>query len=228
LDTYFIGQNSAANDGGDYNIISGSGGTNSGNTNIFAGAGTDNVGGDIEFSSGDGLLNGGFFGIIAGTAINNTGSDVTFSAGDSNTILGLAGNIYLNAGSGGVLGSVTVASAASVGIIAQIFVSNSFLELQDEVTGDELLFQADSSSIIEFNGFTIIRSLADFPVLYPDTGIAVDANTQYSEMRKLQNSFNTLLNDLGQCQHGLIQTFKADGVTPSACADLSDPPLVTP
>jgi len=99
--------------------------------------------------------------------------------------------------------------------------------------GDELEIEPSSSGIIKYNGDIILRSVADYPVVFPD----INLNPIYYQyeyfthpalipapryMTILQDSLKALINNLGQCQHGLIQVNDING-NPYGCGEYSEP-----
>ena len=107
-------------DGGNITLISGAGGTTSGNgggVTLTAGDSINNLGGNVTISSGRGLTGGGNIVIQGPPIAGNTGGNITLTAsfidggngGSINLTSGnssnFAGNIVLTAGTGAMLGS---------------------------------------------------------------------------------------------------------------------------
>jgi hypothetical protein len=143
---------------------------------------------------------------FAGDGSSAAGGDITFLTGAAS--FGRGGNFFLNAGSGSFLGSVVIGpNAQLLSITPPVVIDNSYLQL---VNGfDEVLLQADPTSIFSHNGLTLLRSESDYDVIQVDTTPVTNSN-QYERLVDLQHTLNAIINSLSQCQHGLFYTRTVD------------------
>merc|ERR1712000_727887 len=220
LDTYIVGQNGTSSQGGDVFLTAGSGGTFGGTVSLRGGSellDTDDydfafpIGGDVIVESGTGAVDGGDI-----LLTSNIGGSVSIETDDIN-----AGSIFINAGSGSTLGDVQIGDTSAGVLIADanLVIENSYLEIQEGA--ERIIFRADPTNILEYNGKTILRSVSDYPVpVVPSDRIEVDDDLEFSltalRMAQLQNSLEILVNALSQCQHGLFRTLDEFGV-PDSC-----------
>jgi len=220
LDTYIMGQESAATQGGDLFFLGGNGQDIGGDVRVVGGlslgadSNAQSVGGGIIIESGNGQINGGNINIYGGSGTTAGGSVLITT--DST---GASGDIYLSAGSGPTMGDITIGDEALLFTLDGDFltVHDSYIRMESGV--DNIEIRADSSSILSYNGRTILRSVSDYPVpLVPQTTIVGD--TDFSEtayrLGQIQNSIEILVNALSQCQMGIFQTVNPNG-TPDSC-----------
>merc|ERR1712100_702614 len=197
LDTYIVGQNGTSSQGGDIFLTWGSGGTFGGTVSLRGGSellDTDDY--DFAFPiGGDVIVESGTGAVDGGDILltSNIGGSVLIETGDT---------------SAGVL----IADA-------NLVIENSYLEIQEGA--ERIIFRADPTNILEYNGKTILRSVSDYPVpVVPSDRIEVDDDLEFSltalRMAQLQNSLEILVNALSQCQHGLFRTLDEFGV-PDSC-----------
>jgi hypothetical protein len=220
LDTFIVGQGGAATQGGDLFFRGGNGGTTGGDLVVRGGDATldpfdhaFDVGGGVIVASGNGQIDGGNINVYGGP---NAGS-ITIQT-NSQTV---AGDIYLNAGSGPTMGDIAIGDAGRTFILDEtpLTIQDSFLHIVD--SSEEVIFRADPMSIFEYNGRTLLRSVSDYPVPAVDTAaIPPASDTDLTEtayrVAELQHSLEVLVNALSQCQHGLFQTVNEFGL-PDSC-----------
>merc|ERR1739848_29135 len=154
------------------------------------------IGGDVIVESGTGAVDGGDI-----LLTSNIGGSVLIETDEIN-----AGSIFINAGSGSTLGDVQIGDTSAGVLIADanLVIENSYLEIQEGA--ERIIFRADPTNILEYNGKTILRSVSDYPVpVVPSDRIEVDDDLEFSltalRMAQLQNSLEILVNALSQCQH---------------------------
>merc|ERR1712137_316174 len=113
LDTYIMGQESAATQGGDLFFLGGNGQDIGGDVRVVGGlslgadSNAQSVGGGIIIESGNGQINGGNINIYGGSGTTAGGSVLITT--DST---GASGDIYLSAGSGPTMGDITIGDEA--------------------------------------------------------------------------------------------------------------------
>jgi len=221
LDTFIEGQRSVGAVGGDLYLLAGDSALLvGGDLNLSAGDGESGSGGDVTFEAGNGGRNGGDINFSPSLAVESVPAVVSFKAGSGS--FGRGGSIYFNAGSGDNLGYVTIAApSASTQVRSNnVLIKNSYFLF--ETNTDDLIIEPSRSNIVTYNDKVILRSVADYPVVYPDVNlnpIAIDfpdvlhpaAIPAARYMTILQDSLHTLINNLGQCQHGLIELYDSDG-----------------
>merc|ERR1712137_166332 len=202
-----------ASQGGDLFFYSGEGATSGGDVTVRGGnSPIDNtlsfaVGGSVILQSSDAAIDGGSIFILAGEDTQAAGAngDITITTGDAASATSVAGDIRFNAGSGDSLGDIVI--------------DNSYFEIQED--SENVVFRADPTSILSYNGKTLIRSVSDYIVpAVPTTNIApandpLLTDTAY-RLNQLQNSLEILINALSQCQHGLLETVDEFGI-PDSC-----------
>jgi len=215
--TFIYGQDSAES-GGDLDIFAGDG-SDGGDLILTAGDGTFALGGAVNIAGGYGTETGGDINILAFDFDTGIGGDILFSAG--NGIGGRGGDIIINAGSSVIPGAVQigpVANTLEISDSAIVVIENGFIQLIGSASLLEIT--PNPTSIISYNGETLIRSKSDVFVPDVDDITLVTIANQYERVRELQNTLNALVNALSQCQHGLFQTFDGLG-NPRDCALLS-------
>merc|ERR1712014_296669 len=161
---------------------------------------------------------------------NDANGDVTISTGIAAAGTSVAGDIRMNAGSGDTLGSVVIdgdddddATSVEGEVLfdtTPVIVDNSYFEIQRD--SESVVFRADPTSIISYNGKTVLRSVSDYLIPAVPTFNIAPANdprltdTAY-RIAQLQNSLEILINALGQCQHGLLETVDSVTGIPDSC-----------
>jgi len=229
LDTCINGQPGDASQGGDLFFIAGQGNTLGGDLLVQGGQQVVDsdisfaVGGSVEIHAGDGQIDGGAITISAGV------NDIGQNSGD--IVIGnapnvdFAGDVRFNCGSGDVLGDVVVGDFSDEFILQDtpLVIQDSFLLITDG--DDEVIFRADPTNIVQYNGKTLLRSVSDYLVpAVPTFNIApindpLLTQTAY-RVNQLQNSVEILVNALSQCQHGLFETVDSQGIVDSCDFDL--------
>merc|ERR1712137_1085360 len=237
LDTVIVGQTGQASQGGDLFFYSGEGATSGGDVTVRGGnSPIDNtlsfaVGGSVILQSSDAAIDGGSIFILAGEDTQAAGAngDITITTGDAASATSVAGDIRFNAGSGDSLGdfvidgddddATTPITSTLTFDTTPIIIDNSYFEIQED--SENVVFRADPTSILSYNGKTLIRSVSDYIVpAVPTTNIApandpLLTDTAY-RLNQLQNSLEILINALSQCQHGLLETVDEFGI-PDSC-----------
>jgi len=223
--TYIVGQESLSNNGGSLILNAGDGATTGGNLNLNAGTGVSSLGGNAIITSGDGLANGGGVFVTTGSGSTGAAGSISVTAGSTTTTNALGGSVYLNAGSGSSLGSVTVSGGS--GLVAAQGVSSILLGDSLQIYSNQqptgLVFEANPESIVSFEGRTLIKdrqySVQVVPavVISPPTGtiapypITLELATLVAQIGSTVQNLNNALN---QCGHGLISTGTGD---PNEC-----------
>merc|ERR1712137_85737 len=207
-----------ASQGGDLFFYSGEGATSGGDVTVRGGnSPIDNtlsfaVGGSVILQSSDAAIDGGSIFILAGEDTQAAGAngDITITTGDAASATSVAGDDD---------DATTPITSTLTFDTTPIIIDNSYFEIQED--SENVVFRADPTSILSYNGKTLIRSVSDYIVpAVPTTNIApandpLLTDTAY-RLNQLQNSLEILINALSQCQHGLLETVDEFGI-PDSC-----------
>merc|ERR1712130_344704 len=234
--TTYNGQDSINGDGGD--ILFNAGDSTG-----------DGIGGDIILIPGQ-ASNGNHGKIYLGTDSSNAAASfpleiqrpdlVSGNGGDTiiqgqNTQSGPAGDLYILSGqSTGLQGAplYLIPGDANqdfdnneeqgdiVFDTTPIIIDNSYFEIQKG--SESVVIRADPTSIISYNGKTVLRSVSDYIIpAVPIANIAPANDPRFTDtayrIAQLQNSLEILINALGQCQHGLLETVDSVTGIPDSC-----------
>merc|ERR1712130_1088491 len=87
-----------------------------------------------------------------------------------------------------------------------IIIDNSYFEIQKG--SESVVIRADPTSIISYNGKTVLRSVSDYIIpAVPIANIAPANDPRFTDtayrIAQLQNSLEILINALGQCQRSV-------------------------
>jgi len=240
LDTVISGQVGKASQGGDLFFYGGSGASNGGDLTVQGGNSpfeegdtlSFKVGGSVITQAADAAIDGGSIYILAGddSAADTANGEITISTGTAAATTSVAGDIRFNAGSGDTLGSVVIdgddddddltVDGEVVFDTTPIIIDNSYFEIQKG--SESVVIRADPTSIISYNGKTVLRSVSDYIIpAVPIANIAPANDPRFTDtayrIAQLQNSLEILINALGQCQHGLLETVDSVTGIPDSC-----------
>ena len=211
--TNILGQESFSSNGGILELRGGGGSVTGGAIDIQAGTGGLDDGGSITFTGGDGNQNGGLVTFVAGSSTGGTAGSISITSGSASTAVGstaVAGDIYLNAGSGSALGDVQILNARNFNINSNSVTLFDYLQLISS-SGDDLVIQANPESVVSYNGQTILKDrifnvqqVPNVNLVYTVPEPADFPLVAVQQMQFLQDTVQNLINTLSQCGHGLF------------------------
>jgi len=202
--TIIAGQSAIDGSGGDIFFVGGNGISQGGDINILGGTGTGSVGGDVFLAGGDGESQGGELRFRAGNGKQRHGGDIAISS--------LGGDVTLNTRGTFSDGDIVVGPSAGRFYVDEVPVRIVNADIIVRGGSDSVTISNNPNAVISWNGTPVLKRTQLIPAVRSVN--PVSSLTIRTDVSNISLDFDDILQALNQCGHGLVTSVtQPDSVT---------------